>query len=121
MLKKKNISVGIVKLRCSFNNTIVSITDAAGNVVEWASAGSCGFKGSKKSTPYAAQVTMQKAIEKAVANGLKVVQVHAWGPGAGRESALRALSGFDKLNVTFIADVTTMPHNGCRPPKRRRV
>ncbi len=118
--EKKNIGSGVVHIRSTFNNTIVTITDAAGNVVSWSSAGMQGFKGSRKSTPFAAQLTAEDAAKKAMEHGMRNVEVYVKGPGAGRESALRALqaSGF---NVTLIKDVTPIPHNGCRPPKRRRV
>lgn len=118
--EKKNIGSGVVHIRSTFNNTIVTITDPAGNVVSWSSAGMQGFKGSRKSTPFAAQLTAEDAAKKAMEHGMKSVEVYVKGPGAGRESALRALqsTGF---NVTLIKDVTPIPHNGCRPPKRRRV
>jgi small subunit ribosomal protein S11 len=118
--EKKNISTGIVHIQSTFNNTIVTITDPAGNVVAWSSAGVQGFKGSRKSTPFAAQLAAEDAAKKAMEHGMKNVEVYVKGPGAGRESALRSLqaAGF---NVILIKDVTPMPHNGCRPPKRRRV
>jgi small subunit ribosomal protein S11 len=118
--EKKNIANGVVHIRSTFNNTIVTITDTAGNVISWSSAGVQGFKGSRKSTPYAAQVTAEDAAKKAADHGMRSVEVYVKGPGAGRESALRALqaTGF---KVTLIKDVTPVPHNGCRPPKRRRV
>lgn len=118
--EKKNISTGVVHIQSTFNNTIVTITDAGGNAVAWSSAGVQGFKGSRKSTPFAAQLAAQDAAKKAQEHGMKTVEVYVKGPGPGRESALRALqaSGF---NVTIIKDVTPIPHNGCRPPKRRRV
>ncbi len=117
---KRVVSEGIVHIHSTFNNTIVSITDLAGNVVSWASAGTVGFKGSRKGTPFAAQLAAESAARKAADLGMRTVQVHVKGPGAGRESALRALqnSGFA---ITVIKDVTPIPHNGCRPPKRRRV
>jgi small subunit ribosomal protein S11 len=117
---KKNISTGVVHIQSTFNNTIITITDAMGNAVSWSSAGLQGFKGSRKSTPFAAQLAAQDAAKKAQDHGMKTVEVYVKGPGPGRESALRALqaSGF---NVTMIKDVTPIPHNGCRPPKRRRV
>ena len=117
---KKNIASGVVHIQSTFNNTIVTITDAGGNVVSWSSAGVQGFKGSRKSTPFAAQLAAEDAAKKAMEHGLKSVEVYVKGPGPGRESALRALqaAGF---NVTMIKDVTPIPHNGCRPPKRRRV
>ena len=118
--EKKNISTGIVHIQSTFNNTIVTITDPAGNVVAWSSAGVQGFKGSRKSTPFAAQLAAEDAAKKAMEHGMKNVEVYVKGPGAGRESALRSLqaAGF---NVILIKDVTPIPHNGCRPPKRRRV
>ncbi len=117
---KKNIASGVVHIQSTFNNTIVTITDAGGNVVSWSSAGVQGFKGSRKSTPFAAQLAADDAAKKAMDHGMKSVEVYVKGPGPGRESALRALqaAGF---NVTMIKDVTPIPHNGCRPPKRRRV
>ena len=118
--EKKNIPSGIVHIQSTFNNTIVTITDPAGNVVAWSSAGVQGFKGSRKSTPFAAQLAAEDAVKKAMEHGMKNVEVYVKGPGAGRESALRSLqaAGF---NVVMIKDVTPIPHNGCRPPKRRRV
>ncbi|MEJ2656958.1 MAG: 30S ribosomal protein S11, partial [Desulfobacterales bacterium] len=111
---------GIVHIQSTFNNTIVTITDPAGNVVAWSSAGVQGFKGSRKSTPFAAQIAAEDAAKKAMEHGMKNVEVYVKGPGSGRESALRSLqaTGF---NVLMIKDVTPIPHNGCRPPKRRRV
>jgi small subunit ribosomal protein S11 len=117
---KKNISNGNVYVLSSFNNTIVTITDAMGNAICWSSAGGKGFRGSRKNTPFAAQVAAEDAGRKAVENGMRNVQVFVSGPGAGRESALRALASVG-LRVNFIEDVTPIPHNGCRPPKRRRV
>lgn len=118
--EKKNIPSGIVHIQSTFNNTIVTITDPAGNVVAWSSAGVQGFKGSRKSTPFAAQIAAEDAAKKAMEHGMKNVEVYVKGPGSGRESALRSLqaTGF---NVLMIKDVTPIPHNGCRPPKRRRV
>jgi small subunit ribosomal protein S11 len=117
---KKNISTGIACIQSTFNNTVVTITDVNGNTVAWSSAGSRGFKGSRKSTPFAAQLAAEEACRKAMEHGMRSVAVFVKGPGAGRESALRALqtAGF---KVTLIRDVTPVPHNGCRPPKRRRV
>jgi small subunit ribosomal protein S11 len=117
---KKNISNGVVHIQSTFNNTIVTITDSGGNVVSWSSAGVQGFKGSRKSTPFSAQLAAEDAARKAMEHGMKTVEVYVKGPGPGRESALRALqaAGF---NVVMIKDVTPIPHNGCRPPKRRRV
>jgi len=118
--EKKNISSGVVHIQSTFNNTIVTITDQGGNVVAWSSAGVHGFKGSRKSTPFAAQLTAEDAAKKAMEHGMRNVEVYVKGPGAGRESALRSLqaAGF---TILLIKDVTPIPHNGCRPPKRRRV
>lgn len=118
--EKKNIPNGVVHIQSTFNNTIVTISDPAGNTVAWSSAGVQGFKGSRKSTPFAAQLAAQDAAKKAIEHGMKNVEVYVKGPGPGRESALRSLqsAGF---NVVMIKDVTPIPHNGCRPPKRRRV
>jgi small subunit ribosomal protein S11 len=117
---KKNIPVGSAHIQTTFNNTIVSITDQSGNVIAWSSAGSLGFKGSRKGTPYAAQMASEAAAKKAMEMGLKQVDVYVKGPGAGRETAIRALQAAG-LEITAIKDVTPVPHNGCRPPKRRRV
>jgi small subunit ribosomal protein S11 len=117
---KKNISTGVVHISASFNNTMITIADTTGNVLSWSSAGARGFKGSRKSTPFAAQVAAGDAAAKAMEHGLKIVSVQVSGPGAGRESALRALSAAG-LKITLIRDVTPIPHNGCRAPKRRRV
>ena len=117
---KKNIQVGVVHIQSTFNNTIVSITDTKGNLVSWASAGGLGFKGNRKSTPYAAQMTADKAAKTSMEHGLKSVAVLVKGPGAGREAAIRALQSAG-LEISMIKDVTPIPHNGCRPPKRRRV
>ena len=118
--ERKNIESGQAHIQASFNNTIVTITDKSGNAISWCSSGSLGFKGSRKSTPFAAQMVADEAAKPAVAAGLKNVEVYVKGPGAGRESAIRALQTAG-LNVTMIKDVTPIPHNGCRPPKRRRV
>lgn len=118
--EKKNIVAGVAHVAATFNNTIITITDTAGNAVSWSSAGSLGFKGSRKSTPYAAQVAAEDAGKKAVEHGMRTLEVEVSGPGSGRESALRALQAVG-LQVTSIRDVTPIPHNGCRPPKRRRV
>jgi len=118
--ERKNISSGMVHVNSSFNNTMITITDAQGNTISWSSAGAMGFKGSRKSTPYAAQVAAEDAAKKAQDHGLKTVEVNVRGPGSGRESALRALQAVG-LTVTSIRDTTPIPHNGCRPPKRRRV
>ena len=117
---RKNIAAGIAHIQSTFNNTVVTITDINGNAVAWSSAGARGFKGSRKSTPFAAQVAAGDAAAKAMEHGLKNVSVMVKGPGAGRESALRALAAAG-LKVTLIRDITPIPHNGCRPPKRRRV
>lgn len=118
--EKKNIPEGVVHIQSTFNNTIITITDLSGNVVAWSSAGTQGFKGSRKSTPFAAQVSAEDAVKKAKEHGMRRVQVYVKGPGAGRESALRSLQ-VAGLNISLIRDVTPIPHNGCRPPKRRRV
>ncbi|MDE3016578.1 MAG: 30S ribosomal protein S11 [Pseudomonadota bacterium] len=118
--ERKNITTGVAHVNASFNNTIVTITDTQGNTVAWSSAGQHGFKGSRKSTPYAAQVTAESAGRKAQEHGVKTLTVLVKGPGAGRESALRALQAVGFM-VASIKDVTPVPHNGCRPPKRRRV
>ena len=117
---KKNIEKGAAHIRSSFNNTIVTITDVNGNALSWASAGGLGFRGSKKSTPFAAQTAAETAAKAAMEHGLKTVEVYVKGPGAGREAAIRALQSAG-LDVSLIKDVTPIPHNGCRPPKRRRV
>ncbi|MDR2646436.1 MAG: 30S ribosomal protein S11 [Holosporaceae bacterium] len=117
---KKNIAAGIVHIKATFNNTMITVTDAQGNTIVWSSSGSLGFKGSRKSTPYAAQVAAEKAASKAMEHGMKTVDVEILGPGSGRESALRTFQSLG-LVVGSIRDVTTVPHNGCRPPKRRRV
>ncbi|MCS7009418.1 MAG: 30S ribosomal protein S11 [Chthoniobacterales bacterium] len=116
----KNVTKGIVHIKATFNNTIVSITDLNGAVIGWSSAGRCGFKGSRKSTAYAAQVVAQDACRQAMGHGLKEVEVRVKGPGSGRESAVRAVQAMG-LEITVIKDVTPIPHNGCRPPKPRRV
>ena len=118
--ERKNVEKGIAHIRSTFNNTIVTITDTQGNAISWGTAGEMGFKGSKKSTPYAAQTAAEHAARIAVDNGMKTVEVLVRGPGAGRESAIRALATAG-LEITMIKDVTPIPHNGCRPPKRRRV
>ena len=118
--EKKNIERGAAHIQSSFNNTIVTITDTQGNTLSWASAGGLGFKGSRKSTPFAAQMAAETAAKAAMEHGLKTVEVFVKGPGSGREAAIRALQAAG-LDVTMIKDVTPMPHNGCRPPKRRRV
>ncbi|HOO39849.1 MAG TPA: 30S ribosomal protein S11 [Syntrophales bacterium] len=118
--EKKNIPEGIAHIQSTFNNTIVTITDLGGNVISWASAGMQGFKGSRKSTPFAAQMAAEDAVKKAREHGVRRVQVYVKGPGSGRESALRSLQAAG-LTISLIRDVTPIPHNGCRPPKRRRV
>ena len=118
--ERKNIEKGSAHIRATFNNTIVTITDVAGNAVSLASAGELGFKGSRKSTPYAAQMAAETAAKAAMDHGMKTVEVFVKGPGAGRESAIRALQATG-LDISLIKDVTPIPHNGCRPPKRRRV
>ncbi len=118
--EKKNILNGVVHIQSTFNNTIVTITDPSGNIVSWSSSGSQGFKGSRKSTPFAAQLAAEDAAKKAMEHGMRNVEVYVKGPGAGRESALRSLQAVG-FNVLMIRDVTPIPHNGCRPPKRRRV
>lgn len=117
---KKNISQALVCLRATFNNTIVTITDRAGATISWASAGSVGFKGSRKSTPFAAQMAAESAARKAMEHGVQQVEVHVNGPGSGREAAIRSLQAVG-LEIVLIRDVTPIPHNGCRPPKKRRV
>ncbi len=119
-IERKNISTGVAHIQATFNNTIVTITDVSGNVISWSTSGAKGFKGSRKSTPFAAQVAAEDAAKKAQEHGLRSVEVWVKGPGSGRESALRALQAVG-LNITLIKDVTPIPHNGCRPPKRRRV
>ena len=118
--ERKNISSGVAHVSATFNNTIITITDAQGNAIAWASAGGQGFKGSRKSPPYAAQMAAESAGRKAQEHGMKTLEVQVRGPGSGRESALRALQAVG-LTVTSIRDVSRIPHNGCRPPKRRRV
>jgi len=118
--ERKNISSGVAHIQATFNNTIITITDPVGNVLAWSTAGAKGFKGSRKSTPFAAQMAAEDCAKKAQEHGMRSVEVYVKGPGSGRESALRALqaAGF---SISFIKDVTPIPHNGCRPPKRRRV
>jgi small subunit ribosomal protein S11 len=118
--ERKNIQNGIAHIQATFNNTVITITDVSGNTIAWSSAGAQGFKGSRKSTPFAAQVAAEDAAKKAMEHGVRTVEVYVKGPGSGREAALRALqaAGFQ---VSVIQDVTPIPHNGCRPPKRRRV
>jgi small subunit ribosomal protein S11 len=118
--EKKNVPEGIAHIQSTFNNTIVTITDLTGNVISWASSGMSGFKGSRKGTPFAAQMAAESAVKKAKEQGLRSIRVYVKGPGSGRESALRALQAAG-LTISLIRDVTPIPHNGCRPPKRRRV
>ncbi|MGF1592814.1 MAG: 30S ribosomal protein S11 [Kiloniellaceae bacterium] len=118
--EKKNISSGIAHVSATFNNTMITITDVQGNTISWSSAGGQGFKGSRKSTPYAAQIAAEDAGRKAQEHGVRTLEVNVKGPGSGRESALRALQAVG-FTITAIRDVTPIPHNGCRPPKRRRV
>jgi small subunit ribosomal protein S11 len=118
--ERKNIEYGIAHIRSTFNNTIVTITDAKGNAISWASAGGMGFKGSRKSTPFAAQMAAEQAAKAAMDHGMKSIEVFVKGPGSGREAAIRSLQAAG-LEVNLIKDVTPIPHNGCRPPKRRRV
>jgi len=119
-VEKKNVPNGIAHIQATFNNTIITITDVAGNVISWCTSGSKGFRGSRKSTPFAAQMAAEDAAKKAQEHGLRSIEVWVKGPGSGRESALRALQSAG-LTITMIKDVTPIPHNGCRPPKRRRV
>ena len=118
--ERKNISSGVAHVNSTFNNTMITITDVQGNTIAWSSSGTMGFKGSRKSTPYAAQVAAEDAARKASEHGMRTLEVEVSGPGSGRESALRALQAVG-MTITTIRDVTPMPHNGCRPPKRRRV
>jgi small subunit ribosomal protein S11 len=118
--ERKNIASGVAHVSATFNNTMITITDAQGNTIAWSTAGTMGFKGSRKSTPYAAQVAAEDAGRKAQDHGMKTLEVEVRGPGSGRESALRALQAIG-FTITSIRDVTAIPHNGCRPPKRRRV
>ena len=118
--EKKHITEGVAHIQSTFNNTIVTITDLSGNVVAWSSSGAQGFKGSRKGTPFAAQMAAEGAVKRAIEHGMRNVQVYVKGPGSGRESALRSLQSAG-LNISVIRDVTPIPHNGCRPPKRRRV
>ena len=118
--ERKNIASGVAHVNSSFNNTTITITDAQGNTIAWSSAGTMGFKGSRKSTPFAAQMAVENAGRKAMEHGMRILDIEVKGPGSGRESALRALQGVG-FAVTSIRDVTPIPHNGCRPPKRRRI
>lgn len=119
--EKRIVETGRVYIKATFNNTIVTITDTQGNVIGWSSTGAHGFKGSRKSTPFAARVAADDALKKAVDNGMKSVDVFVKGPGSGRESALRAISALEDMRITSINDITQVPHNGCRPPKQRRI
>lgn len=118
--ERKNVTHGVAHIKSSFNNTVIAITDLRGNVISWASAGNVGFKGSRKSTPFAAQMAAEQVARKAMEHGIRRVDVQVKGPGSGRETAIRSLQGIG-IEVTGIKDVTPTPHNGCRPPKRRRV
>ena len=118
---KKNIARGIVYVSATFNNTVVTVTDEMGNVISWSSAGSLGFKGSKKSTPYAAQQAVDDALNKAKEHGIKEVGIKVQGPGSGRETAVKSIGASEGIKVVYLKDITPLPHNGCRPPKRRRV
>ena len=118
---KKNIARGVIHISASFNNTLVTITDEMGNMIAWSSAGSLGFKGSKKSTPFAAQQAVESVVEKAKSHGIKELGIRVQGPGSCRETAVKAVGAIEGIRVTFMKDVTPLPHNGCRAPKRRRV
>ena len=118
---KRTVEQGRIYIKATFNNTIMTITDAQGNAIGWSSTGVHGFKGSRKSTPFAARVTADDALKKAVESGMKSVDVFVKGPGSGRESALRAISAIEDMRITSINDITPVPHNGCRPPKQRRI
>ena len=118
---KRNVEQGRIYIKATFNNTIMTITDAQGNAIGWSSTGVHGFKGSRKSTPFAARVAADDALKKALESGMKSVDVFVKGPGSGRESALRAISAIEDMRITSIHDITPVPHNGCRPPKQRRI
>ncbi|MDR2099655.1 MAG: 30S ribosomal protein S11 [Campylobacteraceae bacterium] len=118
---KKNIAKGVIYVSATFNNTVVTVADEMGNVIAWSSAGSLGFKGSKKSTPYAAQQAVEDALNKAKEHGIKEVGIKVQGPGSGRETAIKSIGASEGIRVLFLKDITPLPHNGCRPPKRRRV
>jgi small subunit ribosomal protein S11 len=118
---KKNIAKGIVHIAATFNNTMITVTDEMGNAIAWSSAGGLGFKGSKKSTPYAAQQAVEDVMVKAMEHGIKEVGIKVQGPGGGRETAVKSVGATEGIRITFLKDVTPLPHNGCRPPKRRRV
>jgi small subunit ribosomal protein S11 len=118
---KKSIAKAVVYIAATFNNTVITVTDEMGNVIAWSSAGSLGFKGSKKSTPFAATEAVQDAMQKAMENGVKEVGIKVQGPGSGRDTAVKAIGATEGIRVTFLKDITPLPHNGCRPPKKRRV
>ncbi|NQY23047.1 MAG: 30S ribosomal protein S11 [Campylobacteraceae bacterium] len=118
---KKNIADGIIHIAATFNNTMVTVSDLAGNVITWSSAGNLGFKGSKKSTPFAAQAAVEDACKKAMEHGIKNLGIKIQGPGSGRDTAVKAVGAYEGIKVKWLKDVTPLPHNGCRPPKRRRV
>ncbi len=118
---KKNIADGIVHIAATFNNTMVTVTDNAGNTISWSSAGNLGFRGSKKSTPFAATAAVEDALQKAIEHGIKNVGIKVQGPGSGRDTAVKAIGAIEGITVKWFKDVTPLPHNGCRPPKRRRV
>jgi len=118
---KKNIADGIIHIAATFNNTMVTVSDMAGNAIAWSSAGNLGFKGSKKSTPFAAQAAVEDAMKKAMEHGIKNLGIKIQGPGSGRDTAVKAVGAYEGIKVKWLKDVTPLPHNGCRPPKRRRV
>jgi len=118
---KKSIAKGVVYVAATFNNTVVTVTDQMGNVISWSSAGSLGFKGSKKSTPFAAQQAVEDAMTKAMEHGIKEVGIKVQGPGSGRDTAVKSIGAIEGIRVSWLKDITPLPHNGCRPPKRRRV
>jgi len=118
---KKNIAKGVVYVAATFNNTVITVTDEMGNVLAWSSAGALGFKGSKKSTPFAAQEAVEDAMKKAMEHGIKEVGIKVQGPGSGRDTAVKAIGAVEGIRVYFLKDITPLPHNGCRPPKKRRV
>ncbi|HFS85477.1 MAG TPA: 30S ribosomal protein S11 [Epsilonproteobacteria bacterium] len=118
---KKSIAKGIVYIAATFNNTVITVTDEMGNVISWSSAGALGFKGSKKSTPFAATEAVADAMTKAMENGIKEVGIKVQGPGSGRDTAVKAVGATEGIRVSFLKDITPLPHNGCRPPKKRRV
>jgi len=118
---KKSIAKGVVYVAATFNNTVVTVTDQMGNVISWSSAGSLGFKGSKKSTPFAAQQAVEDAMTKAMEHGVKEVGIKVQGPGSGRDTAVKSIGAIEGIRVSWLKDITPLPHNGCRPPKRRRV